>query len=164
MRLGHLSFDLLSRLISLGLVRGLPKLKFEKDLVCALCRHGKMVATSHPHVNQMMTDHPAELLHMDTVSPTRVCSAGGKWYVLVIVDDFSRYSWVYFLETKDETFGFVRDLILRLKTERPYDPIRAIRSDNGTEFKNAQFKTFCRDLGLEHHFSSPYVLPQNGIV
>ena len=107
MRLGHLSFDLLSRLISLGLVRGLPKLKFEKDLVCALCRHGKMVATSHPHVNQMMTDHPAELLHMDTVSPTRVCSAGGKWYVLVIVDDFSRYSWVYFLETKDEVFGFV---------------------------------------------------------
>jgi len=163
-RLGHLSFDLPSRLSSLDLVRGLPKLKFEKDLVCAPCRHGKMVASSHPPVNQVMTDHLAKLLHMDTVGPARVRSVGGKWYVLVIVDDFSRYSWVYFLETKDETFGFVRDLILRLRTERPYDPIRAIRSDNGTEFKNAQFKTFCRDLGLEHHFSSPYVPPQNGIV
>ena len=82
----------------------------------------------------------------------------------MIVDDFSRYSWVYFLETKDETFGFVRDLILRLKTERPYDPIRAIRSDNGTEFKKARFETFCHDLGLEHQFSSPYVPPKKGIV
>jgi len=82
----------------------------------------------------------------------------------MIVDDFSRYSWVYFLETKDETFSFVRNLILKLKTERPYDPIRAIRSDNGTEFKNARFETFCHDLGFEHQFSSPYVPPKKGIV
>lgn len=149
-RLGHLSFDLLSRLSSLGLVQGLPKLKFEKELVCAPCRHGKMVAASHPPVNQVITDHPAELLHMDIVAPARVCSVGGKWYVLVIVDDFSRYSWVYFLETKDEVFGLVRDMILRLKNEQPYDPIRAIRSDNGTELKNARFEAFCRDHGLEH--------------
>ena len=87
----------------MDLVRGLPKLKFEKDLVCALCRHGKMVASSHPPVNQVMT----ELLHMDNVGPAQVHSVGGKWYVLVILDDFSRYSWVYFLETKDEVFGFV---------------------------------------------------------
>ena len=76
-----------------------------------------------------------------------------------IVDDFSRYSWVYFLETKDEVFGLVRDLILRLKKERQYDPIRAIRSDNGTEFKNARFEAFCREHGLEHKFSSPHVCP-----
>ena len=101
---------------------------------------------------------------MDTVGPARVRSVGRKWYVLVIVDDFSCYSWVYFLETKDETFGFVRDLILRLKTEPPYDTIRAIRSDNGTEFKNARFEALCRDRGLGHQFSYPYVLPQNGIV
>lgn len=163
-RLGHLSFDLLSRLSTLDLIRGLPKLKFEKDLVCAPCRHGKMVAASHPPVNQVMTEHPGELLHMDTVDPARVCSVGGKWYVLVIVDDFSRYSWVFFMESKDEAFPFVRDLILRLRNERPKDAMRAIRSDNGTEFKNARFKAFCNDLGLEHQFSSPYVPPQNGVV
>ena len=66
-----------------------------------------------------------------------------------IVDDFSRYSWVYFLETKDEVFGLVRDLILRPKNERQYDPIRAIHSDIGTEFKNAHFEVFCHDHGLE---------------
>src|SRR6266508_4146608 len=86
-RLGHLSFDLLTILSSLDWIRGLPKLKFEKNLVCSPCRHGKMVAASHSPVNQVMTDHPGELLHMDTVGPARVRSAGGKWYVLVIVDD-----------------------------------------------------------------------------
>ena len=117
-RLGHLSFDLLSCLCGLGLVRGLPKLKYQKDLVCAPCRHGKMVAASHPPLTSVMTERPCELFHMDLVGPARVCSAGGKWYVLVIVDDYSRYAWVFFLADKGETFGFVRDLILRLKNER----------------------------------------------
>ena len=53
---------------------------------------------------------------------------------------------------------------MRLKNEEPYDPIRAVRSDNGTEFKNARFEALCCDCGLEHQFSSPYVLPHNGIV
>ena len=70
----------------------LPKLKFEKDLVCHPCCHRKMVAASHPYVNKVMTKEPGELLHMDIVGPARVRSDGGKWYVLVIVDDFSRYS------------------------------------------------------------------------
>jgi hypothetical protein len=66
-RLGHLSFDLVSRLSGLDLVRGLPKLNFEKDLVCAPCRHGKMVATPHPPLTDVMTERPTELLHMDLV-------------------------------------------------------------------------------------------------
>ncbi|WVZ52280.1 hypothetical protein U9M48_003356 [Paspalum notatum var. saurae] len=109
-RLGHLSFDLLVRLSSMGLIRGLPKLKAEKNLVCHLCRHGKMVAASHTPVSQVMTSYPGELLQMDTVGPARVASVSGKWYVLVVVDDFSRFSWVLFMEFKDEAFGFVRDL------------------------------------------------------
>ena len=106
-------------------------MKFEKNLVCHPCRHGKMVATSHLPVNQVITTHPGELLYMDTVGPSLVMSVVGKWYVLVIVDDFSRYSWVFFLRTKDDAFEFVRDLILRLKNELPH-AMRAIRSDNGT--------------------------------
>ena len=79
-----MSFDLLCRLSSLDLIQGLPKLKFEKDLVCHPCRHGKMIAASHSPVTKVMTSHPGELLHMDTVGPARVCSFGGKWYVLVV--------------------------------------------------------------------------------
>jgi hypothetical protein len=91
-RLGHLSFDLPCRLSGLGLLRGLSLLKFESDLVCAPYRHGKMIAASHSPINTVMTEHPGQLLHMDTVGPSRVLSMGGKWYVLVIVDDYSRYS------------------------------------------------------------------------
>ena len=106
-----------------------------------------MIAASHPPVNQVMTAHPGELLHMDTVGPFRVMSVGGKWYVLVIVDDFSRYSWVFFMRTKDEAFEFVRDLILRLKNELP-QAMRAIRSDNGTEFKTLILTPFAVIKGL----------------
>ncbi|WVZ51753.1 hypothetical protein U9M48_002865 [Paspalum notatum var. saurae] len=125
-RRGHLSFDLLVRLSSMGLIRGLPKLREEKDLVCHPCHHGKMVAASHILVSQVMTSYPGELLHMDTVGPARVASVNGKWYVLVVVDDFSRFSWVFFMESKDEAFGFVRDLVLRLRNES-HKAMRAIR-------------------------------------
>ena len=148
-RLGHLSFGLLVRLSYMGLIRGLPKLKLEKDLVCHPCRHGKMVAASHTPVNQVMTSYPNELLHMDTVGPARVRSVGGKWYVLVVVDDFSRFSWVFFLELKDEAFGFVHDLVLRLNNESN-GRVRAIRFDNGTEFRNSRMDNFCSDHGLDH--------------
>ena len=122
-----------------------------------------MVAASHAPVNLVTTERPCELLHMDTVGPSRVRSVGGKWYVLVIVDDFSRYSWVFFLASKDEVFMHFRSLALRLFKEQE-GALRAIRSDNGTEFKNASFDAFCRDHGIEHQFSAPRVPQQNGVV
>jgi transposase InsO family protein len=124
-------------------------------LVCAPCRHAKMVASSHPPLTDVMTERPSELLHMDLVGPARVRSAGGKWYVIVVVDDYSRYAWVFFLEEKGEMFGFVRDLVLRLRNERHGDAVQAIHSDNGSEFRNSRF---------EHQFQSLSTPPQNGVV
>jgi hypothetical protein len=95
---------LLCQLSGLGLLRGLLLLKFESNLVCAPYRHGKMIVVSHSPVNTVMTEQLRELLHMDTISPSWVCSMGGKWYVLVIVDYYSHYSWVFFLEIRDEVF------------------------------------------------------------
>jgi hypothetical protein len=103
-RLGHLSFDLLCQLSGLGLLQGFPLLMFESNFVCAPCRHGKMIAASHSPINIVMTEQTRQLLHMDIVGPSQVYSMGGKWYVLVIVDEYSRYSWVFFLESKDEVF------------------------------------------------------------
>jgi hypothetical protein len=82
---------------------------------------------------------------MDNVGPSRVRSMGGKWYVLVIVDDYSCYSWVFFLESKDEVFEHFQSLALRLNNEHP-NCLKAIRSDNVTEFRNGSFDEFC----LEH--------------
>jgi hypothetical protein len=79
-------------------------LKFESNLICAPCRHGKMNVVSHSSVNTVMTEQLRYLLHMDTVGSSWVHSMGDKWYVLVIVDDYSRYSWVFLLKSKDEVF------------------------------------------------------------
>jgi hypothetical protein len=70
-------------------------LKFESNLVCASYHYGKMIVASHSSVNIVMTEQTGQLLHMDTVSPSRVRSMGGKWYVLVIVDDYSCYSCIF---------------------------------------------------------------------
>jgi hypothetical protein len=69
---------LLCRLIGLGQLRGLPLLKFESNLVCAPCHHGKIITASHSPVNTVMIEHPEQLLHMDTVGPSRVHSMGGS--------------------------------------------------------------------------------------
>jgi transposase InsO family protein len=85
---------------------------------------------------------------MDIVGPSRVRSIGGKWYVLVIVDDYSCYSWVFFLESKDEVFEHFRSLALRLNNEH-LNCLKAIRSDNETEFWNASFDQFCVEHGVD---------------
>jgi IS30 family transposase len=82
---------------------------------------------------------------MDTVGPSWVRSIGGKWYVLVIVYDYSRYSLVFFFESKDEVFEYFQSLALRLNNEH-LNCLKAIHTDNGTEFRNASFNQFC----LEH--------------
>jgi hypothetical protein len=147
-RLGHLSFNLLCRLYGLGLLRGLALLKFESDLVCAPYRYGKMITASHSPVNTVMTEHPEQVLHMGTIGPSRVRSMGGKWYILVIVDDYSRYSWVFFLERKDEVFEHFQSLALRLNNEHPIY-LKAIRSDNGPGFRNASFDEFWLEHGID---------------
>jgi hypothetical protein len=129
-RLDHLSFDLLCRLSGLGLLRGLPLLKFESDLVCAPCHHGKLIVASHSLVNTVMTEQHRQLLHMDTVGPSQVHFMGDKWYVLVIIDDYSRYSWIFFLESKDELFKHFQSMALRLNNEHR-NCLKAIHSDNG---------------------------------
>jgi transposase InsO family protein len=138
-------------------------LKFKSDLVCAPCHHGKMIAASHSPVNTVMTEHPGQLLHMDTVGPSRVRFMRGKWYVLVIVDDYSHYSWVFFLETKDQVFEHFRLLALRLNNEHP-NCLKAIHSDNWTEFRNASFDEFCLEHGIDQQFSAPRVPQQNRVV
>jgi transposase InsO family protein len=122
-----------------------------------------MIAASHSSVNTVITKYPGQLLHMDIVGPSRVHSMGGKWYVLVIVDDYTHYSWVFFLESKDEVFEHFRLLALRLNNEHP-NCLKVIHSENGTEFRNASFDEFCLEHGIDQQFSTPRVPQQNGVV
>jgi hypothetical protein len=85
---------------------------------------------------------------MDTVGPSRVRSMRGKWYIFVIVDDYSRYSWVFFLESKNEVFEHFQSLALRLNNEH-LNCLKDIRSDNETEFRNVSFDEFCLKHGID---------------
>jgi hypothetical protein len=131
-------------------------LKFESNLVCAPCHHGKMIVASHSLVNTVMIEHPGQLLHMDTVNPSRVHSIRGKWYVLVVVDDYSPYSWVFFFKSMDEVFEHFWSLALRLNNEHP-NYLIVIRSDNGTEFRNGSFDQFYLEHGVYQQFFAPCV-------
>ena len=93
---------------------GLPKFgKVEKN-VCGPCQLGKQTKSSHPKVNVVATSHPLELLHVDLMGPTRTESMGGKRYIMVVVDDYSRYSWVDFLREKSEACDKMERLCKRL--------------------------------------------------
>jgi transposase InsO family protein len=138
-------------------------LKFESNLVCAPCLHDKMITAFHSSVNTVMTEQPTLLLHMNAVGPFRVRSMGDKWYILIIVDDYSRYSWVFFLEWEDEVFEHFWSLALRFNNEHP-NCLKAIHSDNVTECRNASFDQFCLEHGVDQQFSAPCVPQQNGVV
>jgi transposase InsO family protein len=122
-----------------------------------------MIIASHSLVNTVMTEHPVQLLHMDTVDPSWVRSMGGKWYVLIIVDDYSRYSWVFFFKSKDEVFEHFQGLALRLNNEH-HNYLKVIHSDNGTQFRNASFDEFCLEHGIDQQFSAPHIPQQNGVM
>jgi transposase InsO family protein len=112
-----------------------------------------VIVAFHSPVNTVMTERPGQLLHMDIVGPSRVRSMGDKWYILVIVNDYSRYSWVFFLKSKDEVFEHFQSLVLRLNNEHPIY-LKDIHSDNGTEFRNAYFNQFCLEHGVNQQFSA----------
>ena len=99
---------------------------------------------------------------MDLFGPPSHDSLGGKKYCLVIVDDYSRYTWVYFFKHKSETQATVIDFANEV--QRCFEKtIKAIRSDNGTEFKNYTLDEFLSDEGIKHQYSTPYTPQQNGV-
>jgi transposase InsO family protein len=89
---------------------------------------------------------------MDIVGPSQVRSMRGKWYVLVVIDDYSRYSWIFFLESKDEVFEHFQSLALRLNNEH-LNCLKDIHSDNRTEFRNTSFDQFCLKHSIDQQFS-----------
>jgi transposase InsO family protein len=111
----------------------------------------------------MTTDRPLELLHMDLFGLIAYISIGGSKYCLVIVDDYSRFTWVFFLQEKSQTQETLKGFLRWAQNEFGLR-IKKIRSDNGKEFKNSQIKGFLEDEGIKHKFSSPYTPQQNGVV
>ncbi|GJZ10976.1 retrovirus-related pol polyprotein from transposon TNT 1-94 [Tanacetum coccineum] len=162
-RLNHLNFGTLNDLARKDLVRGLPRLKFEKDHLCSACQLGKSRKATHkPKMINTITE-VLHTLHMDLCGPLRVQSINGKKYILVIVDDYSRFTWVKFLRSKDETPIFVINLLKQLQVGLN-KTIRFVQTDNGTEFVNKNLTDFYESVGITHQKTVPRTPQQNGVV
>ncbi|GJS45062.1 retrovirus-related pol polyprotein from transposon TNT 1-94 [Tanacetum coccineum] len=162
-RLSHLNFGAINHLARHGLVRGLPKLKFEKDHLCSACAMGKSKKKPHKPKSEDTNQEKLYLLHMDLCGPMRVASVNGKKYILVIVDDYSRFTWVKCLRSKDEApyfiIKFLKMIQVRLKV-----PVRRIRTDNGTEFVNQTLREYYEKVGISHETSVARSPQQNGVI
>ncbi|GKB43088.1 retrovirus-related pol polyprotein from transposon TNT 1-94 [Tanacetum coccineum] len=162
-RLNHLNFDTINDLARKDLVRGLPRLKFEKDHLCSTCQLGKSKKATHKPktVNTIM--EVLHTLHMDLCGPIRVQSINGKKYILVIVDEYSRFTWVKFFISKDETPAFVIKLLKQLQVGLN-KTVRNICTDNGTEFVNQNLTNYFESVGITHEKTVPRTPQQNSVV
>jgi transposase InsO family protein len=162
-RLAHVGMKNLHKLLKGEHILGLTNVHFEKDMICSACQAGKQVGAHHSHKNIMTTDKPLELLHMDLFSLIANINICQSKYCLVIVDDYSCFTWVFFLQEKSQTQDTVKRFLRWAQNEFGMR-IKKIRSHNGTEFKNSQIIGFLEEEGIKHELSSPYTPQQNGVV
>ncbi|GJR88497.1 putative ribonuclease H-like domain-containing protein [Tanacetum coccineum] len=161
-RLGHVNFKTINKLVKDNLVRGLPSKRFENDQTCVACLKGKQHKASCKSKIQNSITQPLFMLHMDLFGPTFVSSLMNKKYCLVVTDDYSKFTWVFFLASKDETRSILKNFIIEI--ENLVDKkVKIIRCDNGTEFKNRVMSEFCEKKGIKREFSVAKTPQQNGV-
>ncbi|GJS11352.1 retrovirus-related pol polyprotein from transposon TNT 1-94 [Tanacetum coccineum] len=154
---------LIQSLASKELVRNLPKLKFDQHFYDA-CKIRKQADTSHKAKNIVLTTRCLKLLQMDLFGPSVVRSYRGNRYTLVLVDDYSRYTWTRFLKDKTEAFDQFEIFSKKIQNQLGCT-IVSIRTDQGREFDNeVQFREFCNANGITHNFSAPRTPQSNGMV
>ncbi|GJZ20875.1 retrovirus-related pol polyprotein from transposon TNT 1-94 [Tanacetum coccineum] len=162
-RLSHLNFDYINLLSKKDVVIGLPKLKYVKDQLCSSCEVSKAKRSSFKTKTVPSSKGRLNLLHMDLCGPMRVASINGKKYILVIVDDYSRYTWTLFLRSKDETPEVLKDF-LKMIQRNLQALVISVRTDRGTEFLNKTLHAYFKEEGIEHQTSTPRTPEQNGVV
>nr|GEV75761.1 integrase, catalytic region, zinc finger, CCHC-type, peptidase aspartic, catalytic [Tanacetum cinerariifolium] len=162
-RLSHLNFGAINHLARQGLVRGLRKLKFEKDHLCSACAMGKSTKKSHKPKSEDTNQEKLYLLHMDLCGLMRIESVNGKKYILIIVDDYSRFTWVKFLRSKDEALDFIIKFLKMIQV-RLKVPVRRIRTDNETEFVNQTLREYYEEVGIYHETSVAHSPQQNNVI
>nr|GEY02359.1 hypothetical protein [Tanacetum cinerariifolium] len=161
-RLGHLNFKTMNKLVRINIVKGLPSKCFENDHTCVACLKGKQHKASCKTKLVNSISKPLQTLHMDLFGPTSVSSLNHKWYCLVVTDDFSRFTWTFFLRTKNETGSILRNFITEIKNLKDLK-VKIIRCDNGGEFKNQEMNEFCTKKGIRKEFSNVRTPQQNGV-
>ncbi|GJZ55106.1 retrovirus-related pol polyprotein from transposon TNT 1-94 [Tanacetum coccineum] len=162
-RLNHLNFGTINDLVRKDLVRGLPRLKFEKDHLCSACQLGKSKKYTHQPKTKKTIMEVLHTLHMDLCGPIRVQTINGKKYILVIIDDYSRFIRVKFLRSKDETPEFVIKFLKQIQVGLN-KTVRYIFTDNGTKFVNQVLTEYYESVSIFHQKYVPRTPQQNNVV
>jgi hypothetical protein len=162
-RLAHVGMSTLKKILKKDMVRCLKDVVFEKDKLCSACQAGKQVANTYPTKAFMSTSRPLQVLHMDLFGPTTYASVGGNLYCLVIIDDYSRYTWVFFLQEKSKVASIFKKFAKKAQNEFDYK-IKKFRSGNGKEFDNTNIHEYYDEVGIKHVVSATYTPQQNGFV
>ncbi|KAD2393237.1 hypothetical protein E3N88_40214 [Mikania micrantha] len=162
-RLGHVNIKNMNQLVKHGLVRGLPLKDFSCDENCSACLKGKQHKVSFPSIGDSKSTGCLQLLHMDLFGPVQIMSMAKKKYCLVIVDDYSKFVWTFFLHSKGEVAKAIINFVLY--AEKQYSlSIKCVRRDNGTEFRNHLLDEFYQSKGIQRQYSIPRSPEQNGVV
>ncbi|GJV02434.1 putative ribonuclease H-like domain-containing protein [Tanacetum coccineum] len=162
-RMGHVNYKNMNKLVKDNLVRGLPPKLFKNDHTCVACCKGKQHKATYKAITAVSSiSEPLQLIHMDLFGPTSIRSIDHKYYCLVITDDYSRFCWVFFLETKDETYPILKNFISLVENQLN-KKVKAIRCDNGIEFKNAKLIELCGEKGIQRDYSNARTPQQNGV-
>ena len=162
-RFGHLGFDTLKLMNEKSIVDGIKlNVKEEVSHDCEGCAKGKMQRTPFPRRSQHKSNEVLELVHSDVCGPMHVKSLGGLKYFLTFNDDFSRFASVYFLKTKSQVLETFKEFVASVKNQTE-KRIKTLRSDNGGEYKSADFIRYCNSCGIKQEFTVPMTPEQNGV-
>ncbi|KAJ0509944.1 putative RNA-directed DNA polymerase [Helianthus annuus] len=160
-RFGHANNKSIRTMQYRQLVKGLPKMA-EQSKVCEVCNLGKQQREIIPKKSTWRAAEKLQLIHTDLCGPIKPVSPSGKRYVMVLVDDYSRKGWVYFLANKSESFEAFKRFKVMVENETSLK-IKSLRSDRGGEFTSKTFNDFCDVHGIKRQLTAAYTPQQNGV-
>ncbi|KAK1408428.1 hypothetical protein QVD17_40194 [Tagetes erecta] len=161
-RLGHVNFDSIRNMVMKQMVIGVPEFKNPTQL-CVACLAGKHTSSPFPNESSYRSEYPLQMISVDLCGPISPSTPAGNRYFMLLVDDCTRYMWVYMLKNKDQAFDIFKEFKMNVENEFGFK-IKALRSDRGGEFTSAEFNKFCSQQGIVRMLTAPYSPQQNGAV
>ncbi|KAD5317800.1 hypothetical protein E3N88_17746 [Mikania micrantha] len=161
-RLGHLNFDTIKLMTHKNMVQGVPRINHASQ-ICDACLLGKHIRAPFPNQARFKSDKPLELVYGYLCGPISPPTHSGKKYIFLLVDDYTRYMWIYLLSSKDQAFGIFREF-KKLVENEVGTKLKTLRTDRGGEFNSSEFNSFCKEHGIARQLTTPYTPQQNGVV
>jgi hypothetical protein len=161
-RMGHINFDNLVKLSKTQVVRYIPRISKPTNIICKPCQHRKQTRVSFKN-KEYSTSNPLELVHTNLCRKARTQNLKGESYFMLLIDDYTRMTWVTFLKEKPDAFEKFKSFKGLIENETDLK-IKRLRSNKGGEFTSYEFEEFCENHGIKSHFSSARAPRKNGVV